>query len=530
MKRQFQMPIRAFLVCIIAFHFGLAQTIPHEYIVNPKSKINKLKLYKEFELAGEINEIDQQLCLLRFRSDFSPDQEVKFLQSLTEIQSFRPNRSLTNRTCRSNDPDLIKQWHIAKQQFDELWCYSTSGLSPNKDSIVVGVLDDGFAYDQADLLANIFRNYNEVPDNNLDDDSNGYIDDHFGYNARIGKTDNHFSERHGTAVSSMIAAVGNNGVQISGVSPGIKLLLCSATNEFAMIDCYNYFYAMRSSYNLSNGKKGAFVVACNTSAGFDDAFPQDFPKICDAYNKCGSVGILNSAAVRNDGVDIEKDGDIPGLCPSNYLITVTNTDINDRKVERAAFNKTHVDIGAGGEDVYLLDNLKKVSVEGGTSFSAPQAAALAASLYQFCPKLSELAKSKPDSAALLVKSFILECGDPNSSLNLITRTGKRLNALKAYNCLQVWCGGLVENSTLRIQPSILSEEEEVEIYYQANSYGEKTISVFDASGRLIYNKKIDFQESNPKLDKLYTKHWPSGVYYLTLRSNKERLSTSFVKI
>lgn len=129
---------------------------------------------------------------------------------------------------------------------------------------------------------------------------------------------------------------------------------------------------MKRDYLNSNGSKGAFIVSSNLSGGFD-AFPQDFPLVCQAYDSLGSVGILNSVATINENFDIDIAGDIPGLCPSPYLIVVTNTDRNDIKVE-AGFSKINVDISAAGEDIPMLDESGNIREESGCSFSSPHLA------------------------------------------------------------------------------------------------------------------------------------------------------------
>jgi subtilisin family serine protease len=48
--------------------------------------------------------------------------------------------------------------------------------------IVVAVIDAGIDVNHEDLKGNIWVNYQEIPNNNIDDDSNGYVDDYMGWN------------------------------------------------------------------------------------------------------------------------------------------------------------------------------------------------------------------------------------------------------------------------------------------------------------------------------------------------------------
>ncbi|MDY3315766.1 S8 family serine peptidase [Riemerella anatipestifer] len=62
----------------------------------------------------------------------------------------------------------------------------SKGLKPK--IVVVGVLDSGVEVDHPGLAKNMWKNPNEVPNNGIDDDGNGYIDDIHGWNFMGGKT------------------------------------------------------------------------------------------------------------------------------------------------------------------------------------------------------------------------------------------------------------------------------------------------------------------------------------------------------
>ena len=62
----------------------------------------------------------------------------------------------------------------------------SKGLKPR--TIVVGVLDSGIEVDHPGLINNMWKNPNEIPNNGIDDDKNGYVDDIYGWNFIGGKT------------------------------------------------------------------------------------------------------------------------------------------------------------------------------------------------------------------------------------------------------------------------------------------------------------------------------------------------------
>ncbi len=95
-------------------------------------------------------------------------------------------------------------------------------LCTGNPDIIVAVVDQGIMYDHEDIAANMWVNAGEIPDNGIDDDGNGYIDDIYGFNFTDGN--NHIfsseTQAHGTHVAGTIAAVNNNGIGVNGIAGG----------------------------------------------------------------------------------------------------------------------------------------------------------------------------------------------------------------------------------------------------------------------------------------------------------------------
>ena len=91
-----------------------------------------------------------------------------------------------------NDPMLVDQWHYINNK--DMSVAETSrtgadinvknawGLTAGDPRIIVAVCDEGVKYTHPDLAANMWVNEAEIPDNGIDDDKNGYIDDIHGWN------------------------------------------------------------------------------------------------------------------------------------------------------------------------------------------------------------------------------------------------------------------------------------------------------------------------------------------------------------
>src|SRR5690606_22502551 len=88
-------------------------------------------------------------------------------------------------------------------------------------SVVIAVFDEGSDLNHEDLQPNLYVNPGEIPANGVDDDGNGFIDDGNGWD--FADNDNNpgaqGAESHGTAVSGVAVARGNNSLGVAGGCP-----------------------------------------------------------------------------------------------------------------------------------------------------------------------------------------------------------------------------------------------------------------------------------------------------------------------
>ena len=202
--------------------------------------------------------------------DRVPQEKVlDFIYSNAGVSIAQFNHEVQNRAL-PNDPSIGSQWHHVDGSDNDIdsdlaWDITTGGQTSNGDEIVVCVIEGGGAnYNHPDLIANHWTNTAEIDNNGIDDDGNGYIDDFNGWNP-VSDNDNVGNANHGTAVSGMIGAKGNNNNGGAGVNWDVKIMQVDlgSLTEANVIESYSYPLTMRERYNASNGAEGAFVVATN---------------------------------------------------------------------------------------------------------------------------------------------------------------------------------------------------------------------------------------------------------------------------
>jgi len=276
-----------------------------------------------------------------------------------------------------NDPDYGSQWHhndFTDNDIDseEAWDITTGGTTAFGDEIVVCVIEGG-NLNHVDLEGNKWVNEGEIPDDGIDNDGNGYIDDYDGWNVGNNDDSGVFNGGHGTQVMGMIGAKGNNDLGVAGVNWDVKIMSVAGENigsEASVIAAYDYAMNMRMLYNETGGAQGAFVVATNASWGIDNGDASSIPLWCGFYDTLGENGILNCGATANNNVNIDVVGDIPTACASDYMISVTATNSADVRTF-SGYGATTIDLGAPGEAVWTTQGTNGYGSTSGTSFASP---------------------------------------------------------------------------------------------------------------------------------------------------------------
>ena len=81
-------------------------------------------------------------------------------------------------------PKVAREADVRAQSVEKMAWDITEG----SNEIIVCIIDSGIDYNHPDLIENLWVNTEEIPDNQIDDDGNGFVDDRFGYNFKAGSS------------------------------------------------------------------------------------------------------------------------------------------------------------------------------------------------------------------------------------------------------------------------------------------------------------------------------------------------------
>ncbi|MCK4547504.1 MAG: S8 family serine peptidase [Candidatus Eisenbacteria sp.] len=110
-------------------------------------------------------------------------------------------------------------WSVQRVGADSVW--HRHGI--DGDGVLIAMLDTGVDYTHSDLAGRMWTNPGEIPDNSIDDDGNGYVDDYYGYDFAVHNSDPMDDDGHGTHTAGTVAGDGTGGIT-TGVAPGAEIM------------------------------------------------------------------------------------------------------------------------------------------------------------------------------------------------------------------------------------------------------------------------------------------------------------------
>ncbi len=296
-------------------------------------------------------------------------------------------------------------------------------ITTGSSSVVVAVVDSGVSTLSVvnDLSGNIWSNPGEIPENGIDDDSNGYVDDVVGWDFVFDDNSPNDANGHGTHVAGTVAAVGNNSTGVTGVSWSTKIMALRFLDARGSGSTEDAISAI-----LYANAKGAHVI--NNSWG-GDGYNQSLKDAIDA-----SSAVVVCAAGNGGSDRIGDDNDAVPFYPASYtssnLIAVAATDQNDNRASFSNYGPTSVDVAAPGVNILSTLSTGGYGYLAGTSMAAPHVAGLAALIHTVS---SSASSGNRTLAATDIIQTIKDTVDPLSSLSGVIATGGRINAYTAVS-------------------------------------------------------------------------------------------------
>ena len=297
-----------------------------------------------------------------------------------------------------NDPYAQSSWALQTTSTPSAWNQTTGA------SVVVAVIDSGFALNHEDLKQQWYQNHGETgttksgdrcwtgaaqnkTTNNCDDDANGYVDDVTGWNF-VASTNNPQAGQfnaagaavsHGTETAGLAGATSNNGLGIASFNWGTRLMPLQALNDdgagYTSDVIAALYYAVDNGAQVVNMSLGGSEPDAAMQTAIDYAYDHDVVVVAAAGN-CGSGQEL--------GCDPSKPGAMSYPALSQHVIAVGASDSANARASFSSYGPG-LDVIAPGSGSIVSPmwqpGNQTTSYAGslyGTSFATPFVTSLAA--------------------------------------------------------------------------------------------------------------------------------------------------------
>ncbi len=352
-------------------------------ILHAKYKTESVHPLFPYLARPSLNPNLKRIYLLRF----SPDAPLEALKAayqqspLVEAVEYNYLRPTLADTVIPNDPKYSEQWNLPLMRLPQAWA-----IEKGDQNVVIAIIDSGIDYKHEDLAPKAWINPGETPENGLDDDGNGYIDDVYGWDFTDapnlqaegdyleGDNEPIDEKGHGTHVAGIAGALPNNGIGIAGVAWKCPLMAIRAGLSLG-----------GSSRMQDDDSASAIVYAADNGASIVNmswgSERRSFV-IQDAIDYAYSHGVVLVAAAGNS----QKP---EAIFPAAYrkVIAVASTEQNQQRFYQSNFGAS-IDIGAPGNVILSTQINNQYRHLTGTSMASPHVAGVAALLLAKRPTLT----------------------------------------------------------------------------------------------------------------------------------------------
>ena len=331
--------------------------------------------------------------------------DVIFYDNLDMVTYFR---SVADSSCTA----------YAMMGFDVKWedAYKFFRVVEPKQDAIIAVIDTGVDIYHYELSDSLWVNDKEIPNNLIDDDLNGYIDDVNGFNFHHKNNKlflNSSIDLHGThAAGIMVAKHGNGGIKGLAYDEHVKVMPLKVLD----VNENGYVSSVVSAikYAHDNGAK-----ICNLSLG-SYKFEASIDKLIKEYDDMLFV-VSAGNGVNFNGYSLDERDVYPAKLEYPNVITVSNACFEQEKYISANYG-SYVDIFAPGTFILSTAPEGCYAYLTGTSMAAPFVSATCAMIYSRFPKV-------PISH---YKDIIIKGATPIYSLQGLSKSQGMLNVYNSF--------------------------------------------------------------------------------------------------
>ena len=435
---------------------------------------------------------------------------------------------------------------------------------------MVGHFDTGVNYNHVDLADHVWVNSAEIPGNMLDDDSNGYVDDYYGYDFANTDSDPVDDNGHGTHTAGTVAGDGTAG-RNTGVAPDARIMSLKVLDYWGSGAEFDVWEAMQYAVDM-----GADVLTF--SIGWLYYYGPDRATWRASFDGVRAAGVCAAVAAGNEGEywmlpwwypppeNLRTPGDVPPpwLHPDQTLtgglsgvVSVGATDSSDILADFSSIGPVawdsiapyldypynpemgllDPDVSAPGVEVTSLRHTSNTGYVGGSSWSGtsmacPHVAGLMALMLSKNPTLN------PAQVDSIIELTALELG----ALGKDNEYGSgRIRICEAISAVPM---GIQEERpgfrvssvpSLSITPNPFTSRVKVSISLGTTGTSLRSVLVYDTGGRLV--REIDLSTLDPG-ETRFTVSWDgrdaferpvaAGTYFLRVEAGQTVLADKVI--
>lgn len=415
------------------------------------------------------------IYIVRFDESENVSEKAEELMNTGYFNWVEPN-GFVEACVFPNDSMFFRQYGL-----QNLGAFNLTFSTPDSDSdlpeawdieqgdtnVVVAVLDGGIALAHPEFSGRIWQNYYEIPNDSLDNDFNGYVDDYKGWNFAYDSNSPADDLGHGTAVAGVIGANGDNTIGMAGVDWFCKLMICKvldSNNAGSYADIADaIYYATNNGADIINMSFGGGSSSVLTNA------------IQYAWNN--NVVMCASSGNGNTSTPSFPAGD-------SLVLAVGGSNAWDVRYQFSNYGP-HLDVVAAGDYIYVLDyaNFSNYgNYSGGTSLAAPFVSGVAALL-----KAQNITRTNQEIYTIIrataEDTVDMFNGEDTPGWDQYFGYG-RVNAYYAllYDSLSLTTTAPITTQQLSIYPNPFSDQATI---YSSVELNDATVEIYDVSGKMV---------------------------------------------